>query len=71
MVALIYRCPITGLKVQVWLADDVSENEGETFETVTCSACNRPHLISRSTGRVLGDDDKSAVSVGDMMKHLQ
>jgi hypothetical protein len=58
MAALIYRCPVKGLNVQVWFADEVSANEGKTYETVQCLACNRVHLINRSTGRRLGEDDK-------------
>jgi hypothetical protein len=57
MAPFIYRCPTTGMNVQGWFADDVSANEAETFETVTCLACRQAHLISRSTGKVLGDDE--------------
>jgi hypothetical protein len=39
------------------VADDPSGNEGEVYESVTCLACTRFHLISRSTGKVLGDDE--------------
>jgi hypothetical protein len=39
-------------------ADDVSEDEGETDEAVTCLACAQQHLVNRSTGRVLGAGDK-------------
>ena len=38
--------------------DDVSEDEGETYEAVTCLACAQQHLVNRSTGRVLGAGDK-------------
>jgi hypothetical protein len=54
----IYRCPTTGRNVQGWFADDVSEDEGETYEAVTCLACAQQHLVNRSTGRVLGAGDK-------------
>jgi hypothetical protein len=40
--------------VQGWLADDPSGDEGDVYETVTCLACTRVHLINRTTGRVLG-----------------
>jgi hypothetical protein len=53
----IYRCPATGLNVQGWFADDVSANEGETYESVTCLACRQTHFVNRSTGRTLGDDE--------------
>jgi hypothetical protein len=54
MATFVYRCPTTGMNVQGWLADDPSEHEGEVYETITCVACTRVHLINRSAGRVLG-----------------
>ena len=57
MAPIMFRCPATGLSVQGWLADDASVTEGEVYETVTCLACTRLHLINRATGRVLGDDE--------------
>jgi hypothetical protein len=57
MAPIMFRCPATGLSVQGWLADDPSVTEGEVYETVTCLACTRLHLINRATGRVLGDDE--------------
>jgi hypothetical protein len=58
MATFVYRCPTTGLNAQGWFADDPSEHEGEVYETITCVACTRVHLINRSTGRVLGGDDE-------------
>jgi hypothetical protein len=58
MAALIYRCPTTGLNVQAWFADDGSSaNGGETYESVTCTACTRVHLINPKTGKTLGTDE--------------
>jgi hypothetical protein len=54
MATLVYRCPITGMNVQGWFADEPSVNDGEVYETVTCIACTRTHLVNRSTGRMLG-----------------
>jgi hypothetical protein len=54
----LYRCPKTGLKVQGWLADDPSGDDDGVYETVTCLACTRVHLINRSTGKVLSGDDE-------------
>jgi hypothetical protein len=54
MATLVDRCPTTGLNVQGWFADDPSSDEGDVYETVTCLACTRVHLINRTTGRVLG-----------------
>ena len=58
MVPFIYRCPATGLNVQGLLADDKSANKSETYETVKCLACSRLHLIHRSTGKILGHEEK-------------
>jgi hypothetical protein len=46
------------MNVQGWSVDDTSADEGEVYETVTCLACTRVHLINRSTGKVLGSDDE-------------
>ena len=43
MMTLVYLCPTTGQSVQGWLADGVSENAGETYEAVMCTACSRVH----------------------------
>jgi hypothetical protein len=40
------------------IANDVSKDEGETYEAVTCLACDHMHFINRSTGRVLGAGDR-------------
>jgi hypothetical protein len=58
MAPFLYRCPNTGLNVQGWFADDASGDDDEAYETVTCLACTRTHLIKRSTGKVLGDNDE-------------
>jgi hypothetical protein len=57
MPTLIFRCPTTGKNVQAWFADDATESDGETYESVMCSACRRLHLVNRVTGKTLGDDD--------------
>jgi len=46
------------MKVQAWFAYDVSANNGETYEPVTCLACSQVHLVNRSTGRTLGEGDE-------------
>ena len=58
MVPFIYRCPVTGLNVQGLFADEVPAKETDTYEAVTCTACTRVHLINRSTGELLGTEDK-------------
>jgi hypothetical protein len=58
MAPFLYRCPKTGLNVQGWFANAPSGNNDEVYETVTCVACTRVHLINRSTGKVVGGDDE-------------
>jgi len=58
MATFIYRCPTTGRNVQGWFADEVSANEGESYEAVTCLACKQVHLVNRLTGNTLGDDEE-------------
>jgi hypothetical protein len=59
MATFIYRCPNTGLNVQGWSAEDVSD-EPESYEAMTCTACGQLHFVNRATGKVLGDDGDSA-----------
>jgi hypothetical protein len=58
MATVIFRCPTTGKNVQAWFADEVSADNGESYESVTCHACNRTHFVNRSTGKTLGDVDE-------------
>ena len=57
MATLIYRCPTTGQNVQAWFSDGGSEDDDETYETVTCMACQKVHLVSPRTGKVLGGEE--------------
>jgi hypothetical protein len=58
MIPFIYRCPVTGLKVQGLFADKVPPEKANTYEPVTCLACTRVHLVNRSTGKTLDEDDE-------------
>jgi ribosomal protein S27E len=51
MIAFVYRCPGTGLKVQGHVADDLIGSD--TYEAVTCTACGRVHLVNPKSGKVL------------------
>ena len=50
MKPVIYKCPETGLCVDHWF--EPADN-GETFESLHCRACNHVHLVNVTTGRVL------------------
>jgi len=56
MAAFLYRCPVTKLRVQSWIADDPAMPY-DHYEAVTCHACARSHMVNPKTGKVLGEDD--------------
>jgi hypothetical protein len=58
MAKLIFRCVQTGMNVQVWLPDSEPTDQADSYETVTCPACTRLHLVNKSTGKILGDKEK-------------
>jgi hypothetical protein len=48
----VFRCPNTGLNVQGWSAEDI-QDERETYESITCTACGQLHFVNRASGKVL------------------
>ena len=62
MPTFLYRCPNTGLRVQGWIANDPTERDEDSFETVNCPACGRVHLVNPQTGKVLGGANDNAVA---------
>jgi hypothetical protein len=50
MIAVVYRCPSTGLCVDHWFEP---AEKPDTYETVPCRACNGIHLVNVSSGRVV------------------
>jgi len=56
MASFVYRCPSTGLHVQGWSADEVSAEDPDMYEAVTCIACQKLHLVNPVTGKVLSGD---------------
>ena len=57
MAPFIYRCPNTGLRIQAWAAEEVTEDE-DAYEPVTCVMCQQVHLVNAVTSKVLGGDNK-------------
>ena len=49
----LFRCPSTGFRVQAWS----EENSEDSYEAMTCIACQRVHLVNPKTGRVAGDNE--------------
>jgi hypothetical protein len=56
MTAYLFRCPATGYSVQGLVANPVPE--GDIYQTVTCAACSRTHLVNPKTGKVAGAERK-------------
>jgi hypothetical protein len=50
----LFRCPTTGHRVQGLAHGPTSEN---MYETVTCSACSRVHLVNPNTSHVAGANE--------------
>ena len=57
MAAFLYRCPDTGFRVQGYRPDEQTSGDDDTYEVVTCLACQRVHLVNPATGRVIGEDE--------------
>jgi DNA-directed RNA polymerase subunit RPC12/RpoP len=58
MAKLLYRCPRTGVNVEISFDDEVTPASADTYEHVTCPSCSHVHFINRGTGKVLGDKAK-------------
>jgi hypothetical protein len=56
MESVIFRCPVTNQNVQLWIAQEIPAGGAEDFVSVACTACQRPHFVNPTTGRVLGTD---------------
>jgi hypothetical protein len=52
MVAVLYRCPNTGTRVQDHTGEQIPAGY-ERYEPVTCLACKQVHLVNLKTGEVL------------------
>jgi hypothetical protein len=58
MPPFLFRCPATGLNVQGWSAEEPAANKKDAYESVSCLACRRLHLINPATGKVLKTEEK-------------
>jgi hypothetical protein len=52
--AILFRCPNTGHRVQGWIAEDVSDADENTYQSVTCLACQQVHLVNPKSEKVFG-----------------
>ena len=64
MATLMYRCPRTGMNVPLPFAlEPASTDKAQEYQSVTCPACTRLHLISKSTGKLLSDKTYSTTTL--------
>jgi len=54
MPPFLFICPNTGFRVQGYSPEETSDDEGYTYQAVTCLICTQVHLVDPATGRVLG-----------------
>jgi hypothetical protein len=52
MPPFLYRCPTTGYRVQNFISEEIPA-EGDSYEPLTCIACQRVHLEIRGPVRKL------------------
>ena len=69
MVKLIFRCTRTGMNVQIEMPEMAPTEHTDSYETVTCPACTRIHLVNKTTGRMLGDNSKQDIGHGGQYRH--
>jgi hypothetical protein len=62
---LIFRCTRTGMNVQIEMPEMASTDHADSYESLTCPACTRIHLINKTTGKMLGDNEKRDVVNGE------
>jgi hypothetical protein len=65
MVRLIFRCVQTGMNVQIEMPEKAPTDHVDSYESVACPACTRIHLINKTTGKMLGDNEKRDVVNGE------
>ena len=53
MRSVLFRCPTTGLQVNVVVADEPTDDD-TAFMTIVCTACSGSHFVNAKTGKVLG-----------------
>ena len=46
------------MNVQVEMPEPAPTDPPDSYESVTCPACSRIHLINKTTGRLLSDNEK-------------
>lgn len=53
------------MNVQIEMPEKAPTDHADSYESVTCPACTRIHLINKTTGKMLGDNEKRDVVNGE------
>ena len=56
-VVFVYRCPNTNMNVQGRIESDLTDQEADSYEVVTCTACTGVHLVNPKTGKVFRKEE--------------
>jgi hypothetical protein len=64
MSGFIDQCPNTRLRIQAFVADDVTE-DAHVYVQVTCIMCRQVHCVNPLTGNVLGASGKAIGATGE------
>ena len=46
------------MNVQIDLPEMAPTDHADSYESVRCPACTRIHLVNKTTGKMLGDNEK-------------
>ena len=49
------------MNVQIEMPEMAPTDHADSYESVTCPACTRIHLVNKTTGKMLGDNEKRDV----------
>lgn len=49
------------MHVQIEMPEKAPTDHADSYELVACPACTRIHLINKTTGKMLGDNEKRDV----------
>ena len=53
------------MNVQIEMPEKAPTDHADSYESVACPACTRIHLINKTTGKMLGDNEKRDVVNGE------
>ena len=58
MVAILFKCPQTGVRVQGWVSDEpIKPGQARAYAFASCTMCNLLHLIDRITGKSIHEQE--------------